>query len=106
MSANRHKSLADALDKIPDERIANVLLEGMSATVTSRAGTVEPDTRTRIQAANLIIQYKVGRPQISAGPPEDSPVNSGGDSLVDLLKDPALAAKMEEALAKAKQVTR
>lgn len=103
MKATPHAKLAEALAKIPDSRIADVLLEGMSATTISRSGAVEPDTRTRIQAANLVIQYKVGRPGVSDGPPASS--NDEGEGKVDLVEriaqSPAFFRSVEEMLAKA-----
>lgn len=105
MHATPHAKLAEALEKIPDSRIAAVLLEGMSATTVSRSGTLEPDTRTRIQAANLVIQYKVGRPCVSDGPP--APANDAGqgegksDLVEQMAKSPALFRSVEEMLEKA-----
>jgi hypothetical protein len=103
MKATPHAKLAEALAKIPDSRIADVLLEGMSATTISRSGAVEPDTRTRIQAANLIIQYKVGRPGVSDGPPAAS--NDEGEGKADLVQQmaqsPAFFRSVEVMLEKA-----
>lgn len=105
MNSTPHAKLAEALEKIPDSRIAAVLLEGMSATVTSRSGTVEPDTRTRILAANLVIQYKVGRPRVSDDSPalaNDAGEGEGDANLVEqMAKSPALFHSVEEMLEKA-----
>jgi hypothetical protein len=55
--------LAAALDaEIPEHRLAKVLSDALVATVTTRSGTTEPDTRSRLAAATLILAYKIGRP--------------------------------------------
>ncbi len=57
------QQLAQVLNEdIPEERIARVLSDAMAATMTTRSGTVEPDHKTRVQAATLTLAYKVGRP--------------------------------------------
>lgn len=103
MTTTPHARLAEALEKIPDSRIAAVLLEGMSATTVSRSGTVEPDTRTRIQAANLVIQYKVGRPCVSDGPPAPSSGETQGtiDLIEQMAQSPTFLRSVEEMLEKA-----
>jgi hypothetical protein len=62
-SKSASQQLSEVLDaEIPEERIARVLSDAMAATMTTRAGTVEPDHKTRVQAATLTLAYKVGRP--------------------------------------------
>jgi hypothetical protein len=62
-SSSASQQLAEVLHtEIPEERIARVLSDAMAATMTTRAGTVEPDHKTRVQAATLTLAYKVGRP--------------------------------------------
>ena len=62
-SKTANQQLAEVLHaEIPEERIARVLSDAMAATMTTRSGTVEPDHKTRVQAATLTLAYKVGRP--------------------------------------------
>lgn len=57
------EELAGALNAaVPSAQIAEVLAQALAATVTNRAGVVEPDWRTRVQATSLILSYKVGKP--------------------------------------------
>jgi hypothetical protein len=49
-------------NQVSPEHIAATLAAALSATTTSRSGTVEPDTRSRLQAASLMLAYQVGRP--------------------------------------------
>ncbi len=56
------ESLAAALaDELPDERIAIAIRDALTATQTTRSGTLEPDHKTRLQAATLALAYKHGR---------------------------------------------
>jgi hypothetical protein len=56
-------SLTEALaTELPDEQIAIAIRDALSATQTTRSGTVEPDHKTRLQAATLALAYKHGRP--------------------------------------------
>ena len=72
------QQLAEVLHaEIPEERIARVLSDAMAATMTTRSGTVEPDHKTRVQAATLTLAYKVGRPVERQ---EVVSVNVGADS--------------------------
>ena len=98
-TSSPHARLAAALSSIPDDLVAQTLLEGMRATVISRAGVLEPDSRTRIAAANLIIAYKVGRPHISEGPPAEpqKDAESDDDELVEVMgRSPAMFEFMEK----------
>ncbi len=55
--------LADALAlETPPAEIARALRQALTATVTNRAGVVEPDHRIRIQAADIALAYLIGRP--------------------------------------------
>lgn len=55
-------SLATALDaELPDSRIAKALGDALTATQTTRSGTVEPDHRIRLAAATLALAYRHGR---------------------------------------------
>ncbi|MCP5534252.1 MAG: hypothetical protein H7A48_13870 [Akkermansiaceae bacterium] len=62
------------LKKIPDEEIEAALRSCLSATTTNRSGATEPDARTRLAAADLIIRYRVGRPREA---PEPTPKAKG-----------------------------
>lgn len=56
-------TLAEALaTELPDEQIAIAIRDALTATQTNRSGTVEPDHKTRLQAATLALAYKHGRP--------------------------------------------
>jgi hypothetical protein len=56
-------SLTEALAaELPDEQIAIAIRDALGATQTTRNGTVEPDHKTRLQAATLALAYKHGRP--------------------------------------------
>jgi hypothetical protein len=56
-------SLTEALaTELPDEQIAIAIRDALTATQTTRSGTVEPDHKTRLQAATLALAYKHGRP--------------------------------------------
>ena len=56
-------SLAESLaTELPDEQIAVAIRDALTATQTTRSGTVEPDHKTRLQAATLALAYKHGRP--------------------------------------------
>jgi hypothetical protein len=81
-SKTASQQLADVLHaEIPGEHLARVLSDAMAATMTTRAGTVEPDHKTRVQAAALVLAYKVGRPVERQ---EVVSVNVGADSDADL----------------------
>jgi hypothetical protein len=63
MKHSQKNSLAEALaTELPDEQIAIAIRDALSATQTTRSGTVEPDHKTRLQAATLALAYKHGRP--------------------------------------------
>jgi hypothetical protein len=55
--------LAQALtDHVTDDRLATAISEALAATQTNRDGTITPDHRTRLQAAQLGLAYAHGRP--------------------------------------------
>ena len=63
MKPTQNNSLAEALaTELPDEQIAIAIRDALTATQTTRSGTVEPDHKTRLQAATLALAYKHGRP--------------------------------------------
>ncbi|KAB2639807.1 MAG: hypothetical protein DVB25_04990 [Verrucomicrobia bacterium] len=97
------QQLAEVLHaEIPEERIARVLSDAMSAMMTTRSGTVEPDQKTRLQAATLILAYKVGR---AVERQEVVNVNLGASADADLAarlkKSPALRRMMQRMIAEA-----
>jgi hypothetical protein len=102
-SKTANQQLAEVLHaEIPEERIARVLSDAMAATMTTRAGTVEPDHKTRVQAATLVLAYKVGRPverqevvSVNVGASADSDLASR------LKKSPALRKMMKRMITEA-----
>jgi hypothetical protein len=63
MKPPANSSLTEALaTELPDEQIAIAIRDALTATQTTRSGTVEPDHKTRLQAATLALAYKHGRP--------------------------------------------
>lgn len=100
------QALASALDKeIPDERIAKALGDALTATQTTRSGTVEPDHKTRLQAATLALAYKVGRPierqQVLTAKIGDT----DADFIERLAHSPALRAALRDAVEAAENRT-
>jgi hypothetical protein len=62
-SINPGQALAAALEnEIPEYRLARTISEAMTATMTTRAGTVEIDHKTRLAATSLALAYRVGLP--------------------------------------------
>jgi hypothetical protein len=60
---NQTAELAEILsNKIPFEMVGEALFRALTATTISRSGAVEPDTRSQLQAASLILENRVGRP--------------------------------------------
>lgn len=97
------QALAAALDaEIPEERIARALSEALTATTTTRAGTTEPDHRTRLAATQLALAYKHGRPVERQ---EVVSVNLDADNALGLRErirhSPALRKLLADALAQA-----
>jgi hypothetical protein len=57
------QKLAAALDReCPEERLAAVISEGLTATQRNRDGTESADYRTRLSAAQLALHFKHGKP--------------------------------------------
>ena len=62
MKSTQNNSLAESLaTELPDEQIAIAIRDALTATQTTRSGTVEPDHKTRLQAATLALAYKHGK---------------------------------------------
>lgn len=59
---NPAQTLAAALEKIPPHLISRALSEALVATSVSRSGAVEPDTRSRLAAAQMILDRVLGKP--------------------------------------------
>lgn len=78
-----------------------MLAQALAATFVTRSGAVEPDWKTRVQAASLVLAYKIGKPV------ERQQVitqNIAADPIADiesrLAKSPALRRSLTAALAK------
>lgn len=96
--------IAEALAKrLPAERIADVLLEAMSATTTNRAGLTEPDTRCRLQAATLSLAYLEGRPSERSEVIAKSAKMTHAEMIAKMKSSPAFRAEIADMLAKASQ---
>lgn len=83
----------------PDEAVGAILRECLTATSLTKAGAVEPDTRTRMEAAKLVLAYRHGLPVRRE---EQITVNLDAESAVGLahrLKaSPALRMALRAAL--------
>lgn len=94
---NPSAELAETLNaKIPSEMLADALFRGLTATTTTRAGAVEQDTRSQLQAASLILAYKVGRPVERS---EVINVNLDADSMTGLRERLSSSLAMRQTLA-------
>jgi hypothetical protein len=104
---NPSTTLALALGKeAPPERLAQVLADALSATTVSRSGSVEVDTRSRLQAASLILAYQIGRPiERSEVVTVSLDASQQGDMSERLRHSPALRAAMRRTLADSEPVT-
>ena len=92
--------LTEALAKeTPPDRIGRCLSEAMGADMVNRDGTKSPDHKTRIFAANLAIQFSVGR---AVERIESININADADSAVGmedrLRHSPALRALFRKML--------
>lgn len=89
--------------KIPADRIADVLIEAMSATITNRAGVIEPDTRCRLQAATLSLAYLEGRPTERSEVIAKTAKMTQAEMIEKMRNSPAFRAEIADMLAKASQ---
>ncbi len=93
--------LAKCLEhEFPEERIAQALSQLAAATSTSRGGTIEPDSRVRLAALQLVIEHRFGR----ATPRSETPaVAKNTDDEADFSerarRSPALKAMLRRLLA-------
>lgn len=97
---NLSRAIAAALAReITPEQLATTLSDALKATNMSRSGVVEIDTRSRLQAASLILAYQVGRPVERS---ESVTVNVDADSAIGLEErlrhSPALRAMFRKML--------
>ena len=96
--------IAEALArKIPAERIADVLIEALSATTTNRAGVTESDTRCRLQAATLSLAYLEGRPSERSEVIAKTAKMTHAQMIQKMKSSPAFRAEIADMLAKASQ---
>ena len=94
-------SLAVALDaEISDSRIAKALGDALTATQTTRSGTVEPDHKTRMAAAQIALAYRHGRP-IERQQVVTAKIDSESDLLSRLVRSPAAKQALKDLLAAA-----
>lgn len=107
LSSIASQALSQALAKaIPPERIAAALSDALSATNITRSGAVEADTRSRLQAASLILAYQVGRPiERSESITVNVDADSDADFKVRLRNSPALRDSLRQMLSEAEQST-
>jgi hypothetical protein len=99
------QAITAALEKlVSPEQVARALSDALSATNTSRNGVVESDTRSRLQAASLILSYQIGRPVERS---ESINVNLDADAAMGieerLRQSPALRATFRNLLEKVDQ---
>jgi hypothetical protein len=100
------RALAEALAaEVPSARLAAVLSDALASTVMSRSGQVLPDTRSRLQAASLILAYQIGTPvQRLESVVVTMDADQSKDTAERLRHSPALRAAMRKALAEAEPV--
>ncbi|MEI6606325.1 MAG: hypothetical protein WCP35_13525 [Verrucomicrobiota bacterium] len=89
-------------DQFPEERIAAALSELAAATSTTRSGTIEPDSRVRLAALQLVIEHRFGR----ATPRSETPtiardVDEESDVAERAKRSPALRAMLRRLLSEA-----
>lgn len=97
---NPTAELAEILaKKIPFEMVSEALFRALTATILSRSGAVEADTRAQLQAASLILENRVGRPiQRTESINVDLNADSGLGMEERLRHSPALRAMMRKML--------
>lgn len=61
--SDANANLAASIDSVaPSERIITALANALEADAVNRDGSRGPDHKTRVQAASLLLAYRVGRP--------------------------------------------
>lgn len=87
MKSTQNNSLAEALaTELPDEQIALAIRDALTATQTTRSGTIEPDHKTRLQAATLALAYKHGRP-VERQEVLTANITANDESIMDRIKN-------------------
>ena len=93
--------LAEALaEEIPENRIATVLSDALSADMVNRDGTRSPDHKVRLAAAQMALSYRYGLPTRREEVHVSLPVNDGNIGLAERMKhSPALRETFRQMLA-------
>jgi hypothetical protein len=99
------QALNEALEmEAPADMVARALGGALVADAVNRDGSRSPDHRTRVQAAALILAYKIGRPverqEVVA---HNTNVNQGDDLTKRLIHSPALRVMFRKMLAEAEE---
>ena len=85
----------------PPDRIARTLSDALSADLVNRDGSRGPDFRIRVQAAQILLDYSVGKPTQRV---ESVQVNLDADSSIGLAErlanSPALLKSLKEIISK------
>ena len=99
MKTTQNNSLAEALaTELPDEQIALAIRDALTATQTTRSGIIEPDHKTRLQAATLALAYKQGRP-VERQEVLTANITANDESIMDRIKkSPAAIAALRRFL--------
>jgi len=99
MKTTQNNSLSEALaTELPDEQIALAIRDALTATQTTRSGTIEPDHKTRLQAATLALAYKHGRP-VERQEVLTANITASDESIMDRIKNsPAAIAALRRFL--------
>ena len=92
------QKLAAALEReCPEDRLARVISEGLTATQQNRDGTVSPDFRTRLSAAQLALFYKHGKP-VERSEVIQVTASNDAETLRRVLQSPASRAALRKVL--------
>jgi hypothetical protein len=95
------QKLHEALDReCPEDRLAAVISEGLTATVRNRDGTVSPDYRSRLASAQLALFFKHGKP-VERQEIHQTVTNRSEEENMKTLASPAMLAAMKNLIAKA-----
>ena len=97
MKTDPNTQLAAVIDReAPNTRIVAALAAALSADLVARDGTRQPDHRTRLDAAKVLLAYTVGTPITRS---EIISVDASADSAAGLQdrlrKSPSLVAKLK-----------
>ena len=102
-----NEKLSEAIDQeAPAERIITALANALEADVAAKDGTRAPDHRTRVAAAQLLLNYRIGRP--NERPPVKEPeTGQQSESLEEKLKrSPALREMYQRMIDEAVEAAR